>query len=136
MKLLEQENEILNKEQTELLKEIERLRDEGKKIQRMYLLTILQIINSLSIDSTVVTEADRDKVLLRNAKTKMEQLKRERDTALKQTQSHIQKIQQMDSQMNNVIANLQTALAHNEELERSVEMYIKYVLYNMFQCII
>lgn len=49
MKLLEQENEMLNKEQAELLKEIERLRDDGKKMQRMllqivgYNLTVIQI---------------------------------------------------------------------------------------------
>ena len=33
MRLLEQENEVLNQEQTELLKEIDRLRMDANKIQ-------------------------------------------------------------------------------------------------------
>lgn len=52
-------------------------------------------------------------------------MKRERDNAVRQVQNHVQKMHQMDAQMNNIVTNLQTALTHNEELERSVEHYIK-----------
>lgn len=113
-KLLEEENNVLLEENNSLRKEVNRLREESKKI----------VGESHSIP---ILDGDRDKVLLRNAHLKLQSMQLERENALKQVQIYVQKVKQLQSEINQLNSTLNASSMRHKELEQNIDGYMRQI---------
>ncbi|KAL9649845.1 hypothetical protein ABK040_009658 [Willaertia magna] len=107
VELLDRENRILLEEQKELQTEIDRLREENRKIYA----------NGGDFTLGPINDGDRMKLLLETAKKKVNILARERDEARRE----LVKIKQLENEINHLHRTLSASQNRNRMLEEEID---------------